>query len=137
MLLNYNIFLAATEFLLFNLFLFLPTLYNFLIIPKIEKRVERKLKIPKIYNYLYPSFTRWGLFYSMYPEIALGIVIRCLSLKIFKNPNKIKFLNSISLRSVNYKIHDASRLEILISFYAVFNSIFSIIYLLYIAVFIY
>ena len=98
----------------------MPFLFTFYIIPKIEKRVGKKLEFVMPNYYLLPG----SKFVTGYFEISWCIIKKYLMWKLNKlNYNSIKPNSKWALWRSNYRIEGASRFEIFISFFALINII--------------
>ena len=98
----------------------MPFLFTFYIIPKIEKRLGKKLEFVMLNYNLLPG----NKFLAGYFEISWCIVKKYLMWKLKKsNFNEVRPSSKWSLWRSNYRIEDASRFEIFIGFFALTNII--------------
>lgn len=101
---------------------FFPLLFWLIYIPDMEKKIAQKFHFNPAYNYI-----PFGKFIFGYFEIATSIVTRYLSLKLFKNQNKIKMNVVKVFEKTNYDIFQVSRSAIVMSFFAETSILISII----------
>lgn len=99
-----------------NIIIISPVVFNYVIIPKIEKKLGTKLKFKTIYD-----FFLFGNFSYRFLEVAIYIFLRYFFLKI--NPNYVWKYKNTALAKVNYDVRNASRLEIAMSFYSIISMI--------------
>ena len=104
----------------FIIAILMPFLFTFYIIPKIEKRLGKKLEFVMLNYNLLPG----NKFLAGYFEISWCIVKKYLMWKLKKsNFNEVRPSSKWALWRSNYRIEDASRFEIFISFFALTNII--------------
>lgn len=104
----------------FNFFITFPIFFHFLILPKIEKRIGKKLEYRSVL-YKFQIFSQW-----VYPpiDIARGVVWRCFCWIFFKKVEgrfEYSNINSSPLVRVGYDVRQASKFEIVISFLSFLN----------------
>ena len=97
----------------------MPFLFTFYIIPKIEKRLGKKLEFVMLSYYFY-GMKFAGSFY----EISWCVVKKYLMWKSNKpNFNEVKPKSKWALWRAPYRIEEASKFEIFISFFVSINTI--------------
>jgi hypothetical protein len=114
-------------------FIILPAIFNFYLIPKIEKRINEKLQYNSIF-YKIQIFSRW-----FYPPLDIGVDIfikYCIWKITHKLPgNKYGYnpKNPTPLMQAHYDISKASKLEIISAFFVIANTLlfFFLIYYLW------
>jgi len=93
-----------------------PIIFNFFLIPGIEKRLRKTLQYDFLYNYIFLS--RWIIPQN---EIALYIVRRYVAL-IFKGEHGLpEKRNRFALKKAGYTIDMATKFEIIMSFLWLLN----------------
>jgi hypothetical protein len=108
----------------FIIVLFFPPIFNFIIIPRIEKKLGKKLQY-RLQGYRFIPSNRYFLPAG---DISLYIVIKYLMLKIAKNPNfKFKKIYAnLALETAEYPITMASHFEIVMSFIVIIDALLCI-----------
>lgn len=104
----------------FAFLLIFPVIFNFYLIPKIEKKLCVKLQY-RLEVYKLQSFSRW--FVKPF-DVGLVIVAQYLILKLKGSPSKFWFNNpnnTLALASTQYDIRGASCAEIIVSFLVVLD----------------
>jgi len=97
---------------------FFPLIFNWFIIPEIEKKVGKKLEYRL---WIYKG--RWFPKLSYYLEIAAYIVILYLRKKIGRPLLKKRLPPEVALINAKYEIEMVSRKELMWSFFTVINGI--------------
>ena len=108
----------AWVFAMFNLLVICPIIFDFFIIPKIERRLRENLKY-KLTIYNWQVFARWFV-----PPIDIAPTIFCQYLiwKFKKQAPKNSNSSMLSaLKQSSYDVSKASRFEIIMSFFVMFN----------------
>ena len=100
-----------------NTSIILPLIFNFFLIPKIEKKIGKKLEYK---HYIY-QVALFGSFFGRYIEISYYMVVKFIASKLGFDPNKVNLGKLLALQSVNYNIEEASYVEVGISFFALGN----------------
>lgn len=105
-------------FAVINSMLIFPIIFNYLLIPKIEKRIGQKLNFClAMYNgYLF------GKFFCRYIEIMYSILILYFRFKLTRNPKDKKLASFFALGQIDYQISTASPFEIIMSFLGLINA---------------
>jgi len=105
-----------------NCFLILPLIFNFYIIPRIEKQIGKKLEYTLFgYNLFF-----FNSYFVRYGEIALYVFYRSLKLNI-KN-------EEFALKKVNYDISTMQTTDKVLCFIVIFHFIYFIIAALAVAI---
>jgi hypothetical protein len=109
----------------FIIVLFFPPIFNFIIIPRIEKKLGKKLQFPSIHYRIVPS----NRYFAKSLDISLYIVIKYITYKITKNPDECRLLDKskLALKYANYPITMASRFEIVMSFIVIIDTLLCIV----------
>lgn len=110
------IFLVMSAFFGLNGVITMPIIFNFFIIPKIEKKTGKKLEFAPYWN----AFL-FGNFIIGYAEIVEYIIIKYFALRFKKNPDAIRVNRKFALEKIKYDIRTASNFEIKMSFIAAIN----------------
>ncbi len=113
-------FFNSIGFLVFliNSLIILPIIFNFFVIPNIEKRLGKKLEFSR--------FIYWGkssIWFSAHLDIGHSIFAKYLIWKIW---GKVRVGNPkvvYALYQLNYDIREASKFEIIMSFWTTLNSL--------------
>lgn len=94
----------------FNLAVTFPIIFNCFVIPRIEKKVGKKLEFTTSLYY-------WGCnTWLHYWDIAWYVGEKYIAMKITKKPSdQIRYKPSAALQKINYKVETASKFEIFIS----------------------
>lgn len=100
------------------LVLIAPIVFNYFIIPKIEKKIGSKLEFINWYE-----FYLFGKFSFRFAEIVSYIIIKYIALKLKKDPHKIKINSKMALMKINYDIKEASSIEIVMSFLTIISGL--------------
>lgn len=107
--------------LIINGLLLFPVIFNYYIIPKIEKRIKQKIVFDSLnYRFLKKNFI-FGKFLASYAEISLFILLKYLIAKFegYFRFVSIKYFmwkfRKCSLQEINYNIESASKFEIFMS----------------------
>lgn len=101
-----------------NMILVFPFIFYFSIIPKIEKKIGKKLEFNNITGAFFP---RWTM---SVPGVGAWIATKFLLKKPKKRDPRSMF---VPLLETSYDIHYASRIEIVVSILAMINSLIFII----------
>lgn len=92
-----------------------PIVFNYMIIPKIERKIGKKLEYHPLCDYVF-----LGKWMCRQLEIAMYIFNRMLAL-IFENDYGLpKYCNRFGLKKAGYTIKMASKCEIIMSFVLIF-----------------
>lgn len=98
--------------------LIIPIIFNYFIIPNIERKVGERLEFRDYWDYFL-----FGNFMYRHIEIISYLAIKYLAFKFKGNQDAFKINPKFSLSKINYRIEDASRFEIVMSFVAIINVI--------------
>ena len=109
------IYMAETLITIFSLFTFFPIIFNFKIIPRIEKIVGEKL----IYTHIVYQMTPFGTYCRYLVDIVPYIMVKHIAYLFGFDPNKVRVGNkSYALQRVNYDIKNVSRFELFLCYLA-------------------
>lgn len=104
-----------------NSMVILPIIFNFFIIPNIEKRVGVGLKYGSV-SYIMMSTYLWvlgGKYICRYLDVAPYIFVELVRWKL-RIPLKINILSS--LFKINYKVEEAPKFEVFMGIYCFINT---------------
>jgi hypothetical protein len=93
--------------------------FNFIVIPMIEKQINRKLTFSNFFGVY--DVVIFGRFFFQHVEIMKYIVKKYCSLIFRKDENYILFCNEYALQRVNYKVETAPRFIIFMCFFTALN----------------
>lgn len=97
-----------------NVCIIIPVIFNFFVIPNIEKRYCKKLKYAKDIYQLYPKF--------LYKNVDIATyIVACCSIFAGKILNRKRDYSRYALYEINYTKENATKFEIIMSFFSIIN----------------
>jgi hypothetical protein len=99
-----------------------PIIFNYFLIPKIEKKIGKKLGHHPFLDYIF-----LGVWSCRQNEIAIYIINRCWALMVRNDHGLPMYCNRFALKKVGYTIDMASKAEIFFSVMLILSGIITVV----------